>query len=108
VAWVSVDHVGHKSQVRATTEFLYIRWLGEHGRFPDKNYEQADMNDRLQWWKSQIDERAAGTSAQTGWGFFNDDYAGYSVATCNRFKAIVGLPVNRPELIAGQGVLFGD
>jgi uncharacterized protein YecE (DUF72 family) len=108
VAWVSVDHVGHKSQIRATTDFLYLRWLGERGRFPDKNHEQVDMSDRLRWWKSQIDESVAGRSIQTVWGFFNDDYAGHAVATCNRFKAIVGLPVNRPELIAGQGVLFGE
>jgi uncharacterized protein YecE (DUF72 family) len=32
------------------------------------------------------------------YGFFNNDYAGFAAATCNRFKTIAGLPALPFEL----------
>jgi uncharacterized protein YecE (DUF72 family) len=106
VAWVSADHVGGKAMIRPTTDFLYIRWIGEHNRFAEKNHEQADTTDRLQWWKSNINQSTSGGGIDTVWGFFNNDYAGYSVATCNRFKKIVGVPVSGTVSQSVQGQLF--
>lgn len=61
------------------------------------------MTPRLRWWWEQLQPALA--QVDTVYGFFNDDYAGYAPATCNRFKAIAGLPVSEPE-IAQQGTLF--
>jgi uncharacterized protein YecE (DUF72 family) len=103
VAWASADYVGEKAQIVPTADFLYIRWIGQHNRFRAKNLEEIDPTDRLLWWKEQID--LACGSIQTIWGFFNNDYAGYSIATCNRFKRLIGLPVI-PTSDVRQGRLF--
>lgn len=95
VAWASVDYVGEKAEIRPTTDFIYVRWIGEHARFPDMNHEQLDMTERLEWWKARIAEVPG---VETVWGFFNNDYSGYSVATCERFKRIIGLSPMRPAM----------
>lgn len=100
VAWTAVDSVNEKAEVRPTTDFLYVRWIGEHGRFTELNHEQLDMTERLEWWKPRLADAAG---VETIFGFFNNDYSGYSVATCNRFKRILGLPVLAPR---GTGELF--
>lgn len=74
-----------------TTDFLYIRWIGTHGRFPLFNREIVDVSEDLTWWIEQIQVHAA--EIQKVYGFFNNDYAGFSPATCNRFKRMLGLPV---------------
>ena len=94
-AWVSVDYTGEKAEVRSTTDFLYIRWIGEHDRFTDKDHEQLDMTERLEWWKARI---LGAPNIQTVYGFFNNDYSGYSVATCDRFKRILGVSSLRPAI----------
>lgn len=107
VAWVSADYVGETAQVVPTADFLYVRWIGEHNRFPGKDREEMDTTDRLRWWKEQIEQATAAGSVSRVWGFFNNDYAGYSIATCNRFKEIVGLPTPPNATHAIQGRLFG-
>lgn len=54
-------------------------------------------------WRQRLEPLADQVTAICG--FFNDDYAGYAAATCNRFKRLAGLPVKEPE-IAQQGRLF--
>lgn len=104
VAWVSVDYEGERAEVRATADFLYLRWIGEHDRFPEKDMEQLDMAERLAWWKARIDEKLTGVTR--AFGFFNNDYSGYSIPTCERFKRLVGVPVVERSVAATQGDLF--
>src|SRR5262245_3169768 len=40
VCWVSTEYLNLPDQIEVTTDFLYIRWLGQHGRFKEKNREQ--------------------------------------------------------------------
>lgn len=103
VGWVSVDYLGLPKQIGLTTDFLYVRWLGEHGRFEQKDHEQVDSTEELSWWWAYIQPHL--NHVQTIYGFFNNDYAGYSPGSCNRFKQIVGLPVVQPQL-PQQGRLF--
>jgi uncharacterized protein YecE (DUF72 family) len=86
-----------------TTDFLYVRWIGEHQRFKELDREQVDMTESLTWWKDQLESVA--DAVHTTWGFFNNDFSGYSIATCNRFKKLIGEPVNEPPAIPGG--LFG-
>ena len=99
----AAEYLTRPARLHATTDFLYVRWIGEHGRYETHDRERADMTEDLAWWKSEI-ERHAG-DVNTVWGFFNNDYAGYSVATCNRFKQQLGLPAPAPTP-ADRGVLF--
>jgi uncharacterized protein YecE (DUF72 family) len=103
MAWVSLDYLDLPKQIGLTTDFLYIRWLGEHGRFEQKNQERIDVTPELTWWGEYIQPHLG--HVQTIYGFFNNDYAGYSPGSCNRFKKIVGLPATSPEL-PQQGRLF--
>jgi uncharacterized protein YecE (DUF72 family) len=103
VAWASTDYIHLPQRVYVTADFIYIRWIGEHGRYESKDYERVDMTSRLEQWLADIQSRSRGLQAV--YGFFNNDYAGHAPATCNRFKAIAGLPVtdSRPPQ---QGRLF--
>jgi uncharacterized protein YecE (DUF72 family) len=96
MAWVSLDYLDLPKQIGLTTDFLYIRWLGEHGRFEQKNQEQIDATPELTWWWNYIQPHLG--HVQTIYGFFNNDYAGFSPGSCNRFKIIAGLPITHPQL----------
>ncbi len=104
-AWVAADFMIEPWGVRATTDFLYVRWIGQHDRFPTHREEQVDVTERLRWWAEEI-RAAAPAPAATVYGFFNNDYAGYSVGTLNRFRGVVGLPVRQPTP-RDRGELFG-
>jgi uncharacterized protein YecE (DUF72 family) len=102
-AWVALDYLDLPQQVALTTDFLYVRWVGQHGRFVQRGREEIDVTPRLRWWWDQLAPRAGEVGEV--YGFFNDDYAGHAPATANRFKAIAGLPVVEPE-IPQQGRLL--
>ncbi len=103
ISWVSVDYMNLPRQIGLTTDFLYLRWLGEHGRFEQKDRERLDVAPELAWWWEYIQPHLG--HIQTIYGFFNNDYAGFSPGSCNRFKEIVGLTVIEPQL-PQQGRLF--
>ena len=102
-ALVAAEYLTRPSRIHLTTDFLYVRWIGEHQRFAELNHEQLDVTPALEWWKGQL--QAVSTQLHSIWGFFNNDYSGYSVATCRRFMAMLGLPLTDPEP-AAQGRLF--
>lgn len=69
--------------------------------YPEINHEQVDTTDRLEWWQSQVEQALAAGTIHTVWGFFNNDFAGYSVATCNRLKRMLGIEPPRPGVANG-------
>lgn len=106
VALVAGEYVAWPEPPVRTADFLYIRWIGEHERFRDLSREQIDPTDRLIWWKRQIDVQAADVG--TVFGYFNNDYAGYSVATCRRFQQLAGIPLPAlPPPAPAEPTLFG-
>lgn len=106
IAWVAVDYAGQHAEIVPTTDFLYLRLIGEHDRFDYKGQQQLDMSEALHWWADQVSQRKARQPGlETVWGLFNNDYAGHSPATADRFRQILGLPVpTAPPL--QQGELF--
>lgn len=103
ICWASTEYIYLPQRVYVTTDFIYVRWIGRHGRYDLKDHERVDLTPRLQEWYEDIQNRSA--EFDTVYGFFNNDYAGHSPATCNRFKEIVGLPTKslKPPT---QGRLF--
>lgn len=103
VCWASADYIHLPHFVTPTTDFLYLRFIGPHGQFATKDREMVDKTPVLQQWWQRLQPHLTGTPAQTGtttqagttavYAFFNNDYAGFSPATCNKFKRIVGLPL---------------
>lgn len=89
ICLATADYIHMPKQIRRTASFLYLRFIGPHGRFPSKDREVLDRVTDLQQWHEKI-EPFLGDVTDV-FAFFNDDYSGYSPATCNRFKRIVGL-----------------
>jgi uncharacterized protein YecE (DUF72 family) len=91
VAWAATEYPGLPRRIYLTADFLYIRWIGQHGAYDSHTYERIDRSPELkQWWeliRQHLDRLEA------VYGFFNNDYAGFAPATCQKFKAIAGLPV---------------
>ena len=100
---VAGDYFDEPWDVPATTDFLYVRWIGVHGKFPTLDRERVDVTDRLAWWKQRIE--ATAKDVTTVWGLVNNDYSGFAVATANRMKRLVGLPVKERD-DSRQGELF--
>lgn len=103
VCWASTDYLNLPKSIDLTTEFLYMRWIGRHGQFQHHDREVQDMTKSLEAWYERL--QPVLSKVKTVYGFFNNDYAGHSPATCNRFKAMIGVPPL--EVPAGmQGTLF--
>ena len=102
-AWVAVDYAHSPRQITPTTDFLYIRWLGEHGRFQRGSGERTEVQTDLLWWQQAIQTHSQSINAT--YGFFNDDYAGHAPESCNQFKQLLGLPTQYPQF-PKQGTLF--
>lgn len=89
VAWAATAYLDLPDRLIPTANHLYFRWIGEHGRYARKDHERVDKTDELQSWLDQIKPNLQDTTAV--FGYFNNDYAGFSPATCNRFKDLAGL-----------------
>jgi uncharacterized protein YecE (DUF72 family) len=97
VCWVAADYIYLPKEIVPTTDFLYLRFLGRHGRFANKpaestvegTHEAVDRTAELQRWYNQIQANLEQVNAV--YAFFNDDFAGFSPGSANRFKRIVGL-----------------
>jgi uncharacterized protein YecE (DUF72 family) len=96
VCWASTAYADLPKQIALTTSFHYIRWLGRHGQFEQKDRVQIDVQPQLEWWWNYIQPNLE--RVQTIYGFFNNDFSGYSPETCNRFKALVGLSTVQPQV----------
>jgi uncharacterized protein YecE (DUF72 family) len=101
-AFVSAEYAERPGRVFATTDFLYVRWIGVHHQFPKYVEELKDPTDDLKWWKQAIEPVLP--KVKTVWGFFNNDYAGYAITTANRFKRLIGEPVSEPVLTKTPGL----
>ena len=101
--WVATEYTDLPKSVEVTTDFLYLRFIGEHGRFKRHDRVQADVNEQLRWWWQRIQEQA--DQVHTIYGFFNNDYAGHAPGSVNQFKEILGLPVEEATP-PRQGRLF--
>jgi uncharacterized protein YecE (DUF72 family) len=103
VCWASTDYLNLPKSVELTTDFLYMRWIGRHGQFQNHDREIQDMTKPLETWVKRL--QPVLPKVKTVYGFFNNDYAGHSPTTCNRFKALIGITPS--EVPAGvQGTLF--
>jgi uncharacterized protein YecE (DUF72 family) len=103
ICLTATDYIHLPKTITPTADFLYLRFIGQHGQFKTKDKEEIDKTADLQAWQQQI--APLRPQFKHIFGFFNNDYAGFSPTTCNRFKRIVGLEAEdiRPPQ---QGRLF--
>ncbi len=67
----------------ATTDFVYIRWLGEM----DKPIEAQDRSEDLQKWAEIAKKMLA--EGRTVWGYFNNQWAGHAPSSADEFIKLV-------------------
>lgn len=103
ICWVTTDYIIMPKDLHRTTDFLYIRWIGRHGRFERKDRIQIDVSGALEYWWKKIDPIL--TDTPEIFGFVNNEYSGHAPITLNDFKKRAGLPFTDPQ-IPKQSRLF--
>lgn len=91
VCWIAADYIHLPRSFWATTDFVYLRFLGRHGRYPAKNKEVDDRTADMTHWLDQV--RSHLDDMPTAYAFFNDDFAGFAPASATRFSRLVGMPL---------------
>ena len=94
--WAATEFSGVPKEVDLTSDMIFIRLVGQHGRFPAHNKEQFDTTQQLDDWWQWI--RSHSDGVHSVYVFLNDDFSGFAPATANRLKDIIGLPVVKPDL----------
>lgn len=102
---VSADYIIMPKRLHVTTDFAYIRFLGRHGRYETKDHERRDPTADLKVWVDALRSAENEGSLKQVYGYFNNDFSGYSPESCHKFKRLLGLDSTLPQ-IPIQGSLF--
>ncbi|MEO1235910.1 MAG: DUF72 domain-containing protein [Planctomycetota bacterium] len=94
--------------VVVTSDFLFIRWVGNHGQFPSNAEQFVDPTPRLRWWVDQLGPLTRGDGPiREVFGYCGNSYAGHAPATCRTLMELLDLPVPPPTVgDETQGNLF--
>lgn len=91
ISLVMVDHPWMPKKTEFTSDFVYIRLLGNRKKVPsDFSYVRFDHKEDLNWWSTLIEE----FSCEHGevYVYINNHYSGHSPSTVNSLKEILGIP----------------
>ncbi len=103
VCWTANDYPGLPRVIYRTVDFLYVRWIGQHGSFSRHDRERVDRTATLREWYDLLIREVG--EVRSIYGFFNNDFAGFAAGTANRFKQLAGFEVHSFDL-PQQGRLF--
>ena len=87
IALTLADYMYMPKLDRVTTDFTYMRWLGNRKDIPDDEYDRVRINrdKELDHWAGVIADLV--DKGVTIWGFANNHYAGHSPATVRDLMA---------------------
>jgi len=88
---------------QATSDFLYVRWMGPDRDITDYSRVQFDRSEEICAW-SEVLKRAALTKEI--FGFFNNHFAGHSPASAREMQRLLGQQPVEPASLRAQGSLF--
>ncbi|QDT64636.1 DUF72 domain-containing protein [Calycomorphotria hydatis] len=89
-----------------TTDFLYIRLLGRHNRFPDGNREMYDPTELLTEWSERI-WKACVQEVKKIYLQTNNGLSGYAPKSLRRMADLLGVSLPEPTVkTVKQGNLF--
>jgi uncharacterized protein YecE (DUF72 family) len=95
ICWVATEYKGVPKEVEVTSDKLFVRLVGQHGRFVRHDLEQIDVIPQLaSWWDWM---RSVADNISEIYVFFNDDFSGFAPASANKLKKMIGLPVIEPD-----------
>jgi uncharacterized protein YecE (DUF72 family) len=79
-----VDYPRMPRMEEATTDFAYIRWLGDRREFPEGHtHLKKDRDDDLLWWSALVDRFLQ--EGKTVFAYANNHYQNHSPSTLERF-----------------------
>jgi uncharacterized protein YecE (DUF72 family) len=96
ICWAATEFQGVPKEVDLTSDILFIRFVGQHGRFRHHDREQIEISPQLEWWWAWIQSQT--DRVHSIYCYFNDDFSGHAPAAANKLKYIIGLPVVKPNL----------
>jgi uncharacterized protein YecE (DUF72 family) len=87
VALTLIDYPRMPRMEEATTDFVYIRWLGNRREFPSGHtHPKKDRDDDLLWWAGVVD--CFLKEGKTVFAYANNHYQNHSPSTLERFMEI--------------------
>jgi uncharacterized protein YecE (DUF72 family) len=89
ICWAATEYPLVPSDIYTTADFLYVRWIGIHGTFSSFTEVSIDREENLKEWVKKLNSKSSGINSI--YGYFNNDYSGFSPLTANEFKEFAGL-----------------
>ena len=84
VAFTLIDYPRMPRMEEATTDFAYIRWLGNRREFPEGHtHLKKNRDDDLTWWSDLVDRFLE--EDRTVFAYANNHYQNHSPSTLERF-----------------------
>ena len=104
VAWTMIDlhYMPIKSAI--TTDFTYVRWLGDHRKITHLGATQLDRREDLHRWAEELEEVTR--RVERMYGFVNNHYSGHSPGDVRLLREMLGLPEAPPLPRSEQGTLL--
>ncbi len=102
LAWTAWRDLPRVAEV--TTDFLYLRWLGDRADVDRFDRVTIDRATEFDAWQADL-ERAL-PEVREVFGFFNNHWAGHSPASANEMKRRLGLEPVEPKQRWPQGELW--
>jgi uncharacterized protein YecE (DUF72 family) len=102
IAWTEWRELPRVAAV--TSDFLYLRWLGDRRDIEKYDRVQIDRSDSFADWEQAL--QRVFPEVREVFGYFNNHWAGHSPASANEMKQRLGLAVIDPRELWPQGELF--
>jgi uncharacterized protein YecE (DUF72 family) len=84
VALTLIDYPRMPRMQEATTDFVYIRWLGDRREFPEGHtHLKKERDEDLRWWSDLVDRFLE--EDRTVFAYANNHYQNHSPSTLARF-----------------------
>jgi uncharacterized protein YecE (DUF72 family) len=88
LAW-SVTNTRGEMPAVATSDFIYLRFLGRFGEFSRFDRVQKERTDTLERWRDNL--LNARDTVRQAYVMMSNHFEGFAPETANRFRAIIGL-----------------
>lgn len=93
VAWTLIDLYYMPKRLDVTSDFTYVRLLGDRRKIERVHEVQIDRSADIQAWAEVFS--GLSSEVRTTWVFINNHYAGHSPANVRQLRSLLGMP---PEI----------
>jgi|SRR5947209_11345286 len=104
VAWTMIDLSYMPRHIALTTDFAYVRWLGNRRQIERVHAVQIDREREIEAWARELE--TVTSRVERLYGFFNNHYSGHSPANVRTLRGLLGVPDQNREPEMEQGTLL--